>query len=157
MNAELVPLAQTSLRAPREAAERIAALRLPRDVLWTALALVAVLNTFLVLLAISTSAPTFELPGYFDRPLALYLLITGMTVIYVHTVYWAGLMLGGKGSLNDVLAVVIWFQVLRAVAQVAVVVLSFAVPVLGLLLSLAVLIWASCADFYRMARARTVR
>lgn len=143
MNADLVPLARTSLRAPRDAADRIMTLGLPRDVLWTALALVAVVNTFLVLLAVNMSTPPLELPGYFQRPIALFLLITGMTVIYVHAIYWAGLMLGGKGSLNDVLALVIWFQVLRAVAQVAVVVLSLAVPVLGLMLSLAILIWGA--------------
>ena len=114
---------------------------LTRDILWTALALVAVINTFVVLLILQASEPTFALPSYFERPLALYVLIAGMMVIYVHGMYWAGLAMGGTGSLDDMLALVIWFQVLRAVAQLAVVVLSVLLPALGLLLSLVVAVW----------------
>lgn len=141
MNLALVQLVQTTLRAPRDAAGQIMALGLTRDVLWTALALVAVGNAALLFVIFQTSDTEFPLPGYVERPLALFVIIAGMMVIYVHGMYWAGLALGGSGSLNDVLALVIWFQILRAVAQLAIIVLSFVLPALGLLLSLAVAVW----------------
>jgi hypothetical protein len=141
MEAELLPLARTSLRDPRRAAETIMGLNLGRDVLWTALGLVAVVNTFLLLLVVEVSGPSIPLPGYFDRPLALFILIVGLTVVYVHAMYWAGLAIGGQGTLMDVLALVVWFQVLRAAAQAAVIVLSFLIPPLGALASFAVAIW----------------
>lgn len=135
------PLIQQSLRDPRAAAQSVIALDLGRDVLWTALALVAVINTFLIYFIAETAGPTMPLPGYFARPLALFVLIAGLTVVYVHAMYWAGLALGGRGALMDVLALVVWFQVLRALAQVVVIFVSLAVPALGALLSLAVAIW----------------
>ena len=141
MNVALISLAQTSLRDPQSAAQQIMGWGLTRDVLWTALALVAVLNTFVVLLVLQASEPAFPLPSYFERPLALYVLIAGMMAIYVHGMYWAGLAMGGEGTLDDMLALVIWFQVLRAVAQLAIVVLSVLLPALGLLLSLVVAVW----------------
>ena len=39
----------TSMRSPKEAAQQVINLGLKRDALWTALALAAVINTFLVL------------------------------------------------------------------------------------------------------------
>lgn len=141
MTVALIPLAQETLQHPTRAAQQIMGWDLPRDVLWTALALVAVLNTFLVLLVLQLSPPAFAMPSYFTRPLALYLLIAGVMVIFVHAMYWAGLAMGGRGKLDHMLALMIWFQVLRAVAQLAVVVLTLALPALGMLLSLAVAVW----------------
>lgn len=136
-----LPLVQTSLTQPRAAARLIVDMALSREILWTALALVAILNTFLVLLIIGTSGSTMPLPGYFNSPLALFILIAGLTVVYVHTMYWSGLAIGGKGSLLDVLSVVVWFQVLRALAQIAVIILSVLMPAFGALLSLVIAVW----------------
>lgn len=136
-----VPLVQESIRAPGVAARRVLDMGLTRDILWTALALAAIINTFLVFLMVSSSSTPVPLPGYFDRPLALFVLIAGLTVVYVHAMYWSGKAIGGDGTLTDVLAVVVWFQVLRALAQVCVILVSLALPGLGALLSLAVAVW----------------
>ncbi|MFK7835759.1 MAG: YIP1 family protein [Sulfitobacter sp.] len=141
MQAALGPLIALSIRDPRTAARNVLDLTLGRDALWTGLALVAIVNTFLVLGVLQISPSPMPLPSYFDNPLVLYVLITGLTVVYVHAMYWAGLTIGGKGELRDVLALVVWFQVLRAAAQVALIVLSFAVPGLGALASLVVAVW----------------
>ncbi len=140
-NAAFLPLVQTTLRSPRAAAEQIIGWNLSRDVLWTALALVAILNTFVIILLIQLAKPDMPLPGYFNTPLALYVLLTGVLVIYVHAIYWAGLAVGGQGTLADVLALVVWLQVLRAIAQVGVLVLTVLLPQIAILLSLAVAIW----------------
>jgi hypothetical protein len=136
-----LPLVQATLRTPRLAAQQIIGWQLSRDVLWTALALVAVLNTFVIVLLIQMAQSSVPLPSYFSAPLALYVLLAGVLVIYVHAIYWAGLAIGGKGTLGDVLALVVWLQVLRAVAQVGVLVLTVLVPSLALVLSLIVGVW----------------
>jgi hypothetical protein len=130
---------------------------LGRDVLWTALALVAVINTFLILLIVATSSATMPLPGYFDKPLTLFVLIAGLMVVYIHAMYWVGLAVGGKGALMDVLAVVVWFQVLRAIAQAAVVLLSLAIPPLGAILSLVVAGWGIWIFLSFLAEALNLR
>ncbi|AXI42436.1 Yip1 family protein [Sulfitobacter sp. SK011] len=135
------PLVQTTLRAPRLAAAQIIGWQLGRDVLWTALGLVAVLNTFVVVLLVQMAQPDMPLPSYFNAPLVLYVLLAGTIVVYVHAIYWAGLAIGGEGSLGDVLALVVWLQVLRAVAQIGVLVLTVLVPSLALVLSLAIAVW----------------
>ncbi|MDF3413831.1 YIP1 family protein [Sulfitobacter sp. M57] len=157
MRDALVPMVQTSLRNPRGAARLILAMNLGRDALWTALALVAAVNTFLVLLIVHTSATPLPLPGYFEKPLTLFVLIAGLMVVYIHAMYWAGLVVGGKGGLMDVLAVVVWFQVLRAMAQAAVVLLSLAIPPLGGLLSLVVAVWGLWIFLSFLAEALNLR
>lgn len=141
MERALIPLAQTTLRDPRAAAAQIISWGFGRDVLWTALALVAIINTFVVVLLLQVSGPNMVVPGYAEAPLALFMLIAGLMVVYVHAMYWAGLAIGGSGTLDGVLAVLVWFQALRAAAQLAIVIVSLAVPSLGLLLSLVVAIW----------------
>ncbi len=136
-----LPLVQLTLRNPREAAAHIINWHLGRDVLWTALALVAVLNTFVLVLLIQMAQPDMPLPSYFRTPLVLYVLLAGILVIYVHTIYWAGLAIGGQGALADVLALVVWLQVLRALSQVGVLVLTLLVPQIAVLLSLVIAGW----------------
>ncbi|MFY0648898.1 YIP1 family protein [Sulfitobacter geojensis] len=157
MQDALIPMIQTSLRNPRGAARLIMSMGLGRDVLWTALTLVAVINTFLILLIVATSSATMPLPGYFDKPLTLFVLIAGLMVVYIHAMYWAGLAVGGKGALMDVLAVVVWFQVLRAIAQAAVVLLSLAIPPLGAILSLVVAGWGIWIFLSFLAEALNLR
>lgn len=139
--AALMPLVQTTLRDPKEAAARIMALNLGRDVLWPALALVALVNTAIVLLLIEVSPPEMALPGYFASPLALFVLLTGLLVIYVHALYWAGRAIGGEGALEELLALMVWLQALRAAAQLLVMVLGTLIPSLGALMSLVIAVW----------------
>lgn len=141
MTRALGPLIQTSLRTPRIAADLIMAMELKRDVLWTALALVAVINTFMLYFMVQINETPLPLPGYFERPMILFFLNAGLMVVYIHAMFWAGLAIGGQGRLMDVLAVVVWFQALWLMAQVATVLISLAVPGLGALASLGVAVW----------------
>lgn len=132
-------LTQTTLRDPREAARQIMALDLGRDALWTALALVAVVNAIVLQLLVSGVPPEVQaqFPGYFASPLVMFMLLIGVMVIYIHTVYWSGLSLGGEGRLYDVVALLVWLQVLRTVVQLFVLLLTLTVPSLAGLASLA--------------------
>lgn len=154
---QLISLARTSIKEPRVAARQVIDLGLARDVLWSALALVAIANVFIVLLVVNTSEPSFPLPGYVNAPMALFLLIAGLMVVYVHAIYWAGLAIGGKGALDDVLAVLVWFQSLRAVAQFTVIFVSLALPGMGLLLSLVVAVWGFWIFLNFMAEALNLK
>lgn len=136
----LIDLARTTLRTPREAAQQIMALELSRDVLWTGLAMVAAINTIVLQLLIwmSPAETQAQFPSYFSAPLAVYVLFAGIMVVYIHSVYWAGLALGGKGQLYDILALLVWLQVLRTVAQVVVLAATLIAPALAGLLSIVV-------------------
>jgi hypothetical protein len=63
-------------------------------------------------------------------------------VVFVHALYWAGSALGGQGSLDNMLALTVWLQTLRAGAQIAIILLSFLVPVLATLASVILTLWS---------------
>ncbi|WP_370401421.1 Yip1 family protein [Sulfitobacter sp. JB4-11] len=153
MEATLMPLVQTTLRQPRLAAEMIMGLGLKRDVLWTALALGAALHALVLQLVLSVSEPAMPLPGYMSMPLVLFVLIAGVMVIYVHALHWAARALGGKGELWDMLAVIVWLQLLRATAQLILLVVSLAMPLLGMVLALVVGVWGLWILFNFIAAA----
>lgn len=138
---DLLPLVKTTLRNPPDAARMIMGWDLPRDVLWTALALVAALNTLIIQALLTGSGPSAAIPSYFHAPLTLFVLMAGVMVIYVHALFWAGLAIKGQGRLDDLLAVVVWLQALRTAAQLGIVLVSLLVPALGMLVMVAFAIW----------------
>lgn len=126
----LTDLARTTFTAPRAAARDVLAFDLNREALWTALALVAAVNTVLLQLLFSVLPAETQaaLPAYVQSPLTLFVVLAGLIVVYVHSAYWAGLAIGGQGRLEDVLALLVWLQTLCTLVQMAVVVLVFAIP-----------------------------
>ena len=139
--AALMPLVRSTLTDPRAAAATIAAWPLTREVLWTGLALVAALNALLISAGFALAPPPMELPGYFSMPLMLFVLLAGLIVLYVHALCWVGRALGGEGRVDTLLAAVVWLQGLRLCAQAGVLLLTLAVPPLGLLASFVVTFW----------------
>jgi hypothetical protein len=138
---DVMPLVKTTVLNPPDAARMIMGLNLSREVLWTALALVAALNTLIIQALLIGSGPSATIPSYFHAPFTLFVLMAGVMVIYVHALFWAGLALKGQGRLDDLLAVIVWLQVLRIAAQLGVVLISLVVPALGVLAMIAVAIW----------------
>ena len=153
MEATLMPLVQATLRTPRDAAEQIMGFQLSRDTLWTALGLCAALHALVLQLLLSISEPAVPLPRYMYQPLTLFVLIAGVLVIYVHALHWAARAIGGDGQLWDMLSVMVWLQILRAVAQVVLLVVGLALPLLGALLTLVVGIWGLWILFHFIAAA----
>ncbi len=132
----LVNLVILALRNPREAAEQIMEWQLSRDVLWTALALAAAVNTLIFSLGLILH-PTPGIPTFFTSPLAMFVLLAGVLVVTTHGLYWTGRAIGGDGDLGDVLALLVFLQFLRIIAQVVIFVLMFVSPSLTALASLA--------------------
>ena len=144
-----------SLVAPRAAGARIIALQLPPQALWIALALVSILLTA-VFTAIMYSLPLNEaqfaelrqLMPAFESPLVVAIQNWGQTVISILLYHWIGRILGGRGQLNDMLAVMIWLQTLVLVLVVAIAVFALILPIVaGLLVIFGLfwLIWATVA------------
>ncbi len=136
----LKELAVQTLTAPRDAAEVLMGQDVGRNVLWMALVLATVLNSLLFSLSHYLFPAPMPMAGLFDNPLLYALAQGGGLVITVFVLTWVGNMLGGKGALGDILIALVWLQFMRVLAQVLVIVLGLAVPVLAGMVSLAILI-----------------
>lgn len=128
-------LIKTTITRPHEAARRVLALNLPREALWTAIFLVAVLNTILRSL-INIAVPQEMFPG-FNTPGVYFVFAAGSLVIAIIALFWAGRALGGRGEMTDIMAVIVWLQVLRLMVQVVSVLLLLSLPALAGVLMIA--------------------
>lgn len=153
MQAALLTLVQTTVRQPRTAAGLIIAMGLKRDVLWTGLALGAVLYALVMQLILAISEPTVGIPTFARKPLVLFVIVAGGLVVFVHALHWVSRALGGKGTLWDMLGVMVWLQILRAFVQLALLIITLALPALGVLLTIVVGIWGLWIMFHFIAAA----
>ena len=137
-----------SLQNPALAARFVLASGLRRDILWSLLLLVSIANATLVWVSNALTGPTPEqlaqmpikIPAVIFSPLFAFVFLAGALVITVHVLHWLGAAIGGTGSLENMLAVLVWLQGLRVMAQVVLLVLMLAVPSLAGLFGLAVAI-----------------
>lgn len=154
MNADLFKqLFVLSFTAPREAGKRIIALNLPIQALWIALGLVSILLTaaFTIILF---SLPVHEeqyaelqdLMPAFQSPLIVALQNWGQAIISVFLYHWIGRMLGGRGRLDEMLAVMIWLQALVLAIVILIGVLALTLPVLAGLLVIFAAFWVFWAN-----------
>ncbi|HEY9039308.1 MAG TPA: Yip1 family protein [Roseovarius sp.] len=135
-----------TLFSPRAAADRIMALRLPREWLWMALALMSVLNGIVYSVSLymgpeSDPQSMQMIPPAFQSPALFSLFLLGALVITVLTLTWIGRSLGGAGQVPQVLALIVWMQVLRLGVQLALLVLMLALPLAGLVLVMVASVW----------------
>jgi len=133
----LKDLALETLQSPRSAAQKIMNLFLGRDVLWTALVLVAVLNSIIFGVSI-LAEDVSQLPSFMRNPISFFFIIAGVQVMSVHGFYWAGRAIGGQGDLGDLLSLLVWLQALQMAAQAVLFVVTIIAPTIGQLLSLGV-------------------
>ena len=135
---DFLHLARFTLSNPREGAKRIMALDLPRDVLWSALALMVVVSTILThagaLVMPSTDALMVQ---YLYSPLLTGMVQAGLLVIMVFSVFWIGRAMGGTGRFQDVLVLVIWLQFIMVCVQVFQTVVVLVSPAIAALIGVA--------------------
>lgn len=136
-NDEIKALVLETIQSPRSAARKIMGLHLSRDVLWTAMGLVAAINSIIYSFSIFL-AGTDGLPALLSNPILFFVVITGILVVTVHVFHWAGHAMGGRGDLGELLVLLVWLQALRAVAQAVMFFLLLLAPVLGQIFSLGV-------------------
>ena len=127
-------------------AEKVIRLDLPREALWTSLALVAVLNVVLLALLqmLSPSPIAFEEQAFTLSPFAYVAIIGVFLVLLVAATFQIGKMMGGVGTFTATLAIIVWFQsvslTLEAI-QLVLVLISPAIASIFGMLSLGALIW----------------
>lgn len=130
-------LTAQTLTDPSAAARALIALRLPQGMLWQALVLMAVLQAMVYALsdlAVPGPPPLALLLG---SPLQFFGIAMLGLILFVHAVHLFGRFLGGSGSLDDLLVVMVWLQCLRAAVQLIMLILSLTVPILAILLMFA--------------------
>jgi hypothetical protein len=141
-------LTMLSLSKPAIAARFVIAAGLRRDVLWSLLLLVSIANATLVWVSNALTGPTLEqlaqmpiqIPAIIFSPLFAFVFLAGALVITVHVLHWLGAAIGGTGGLDNMLAVLVWLQGLRVMAQIVLLVLMLALPSLAGLFGLAIAI-----------------
>jgi len=158
-----------TLRQPEQAARVVLGFGLARVEWLLALTLMTVLNAiiFSVFYQMTKSglAPNAIFPQAYQSP-ALYALLTGgLSLLTVLALLWTGRALGGRGSLEDILAVITWLQVIRFALQSVVLVLLFVMPMLAGMLAILGNLWGlwvlisfinAAHDFNNMGRASAV-
>lgn len=138
----LKELVVQTVKDPRGAAEWVLAQQVERSVLWMALVLATALNALLFGVSNFLFPTNMEMPlaGLFSNPLLYATVQGGGLVITIFVLTWVGGMMGGRGSLDDVLIVLTWLQFMRVLAQALVIGVGVILPALGGVLSLAILV-----------------
>ncbi|SHI39945.1 Yip1 domain-containing protein [Palleronia salina] len=141
--ATLGQLVVSTLRAPRPTFRVLLEMGLPRDVLWQALTLVAVLSlilsvavnaVFVVQVTGSEQVPPEEIITL--SPLMVGLIQFAVLVVSVFLIDWVGKKFKGTGSFNGAILAVTWLQVMMVGVQLVQMLLLLALPVLGSALTL---------------------
>lgn len=148
----LLDMVRRTLTNPREGANEVLSLGLPRNVLWLAVAALAVLTTLVMALnAIleiavngvpevpvpSPGTPSIQIPSIGPFVLALVVWASiALTVVAVHVI---GRMFGGKGEFDESLALVAWLQFIVLGPALLNAVLGPVSPLLGGVITLAAL------------------
>ena len=136
----------SSIMEPSQAARRVIGFAAPRDALWTALALVAVLNVILMmLLQMITPVPDgMQAGAIVISPIGGVAMIGIFLVLFVMALYQVGQFFGGTGSFDGTLAILVWFQAMSLTLEFMQVLLVLISPAIGSLfgiISLAAMIW----------------
>ncbi|MEO9780403.1 MAG: Yip1 family protein [Sedimentitalea sp.] len=134
-------LAVLTIKTPAEASRVLLGMDIPREALWTGLALVAVLNGLLFTLSNLLVPGPSPLPEIILVPALYTVLVAGGLVLTVYALFWTGRFMGGTGSLDDIMLTIVWLQGLRVALMVLVIVLILTVPVLSALLGFAASIY----------------
>ncbi len=130
-----------TIKSPAEAARLLLGLSVPREALWTGLALVAVLNGLLFALTNLLVPGPSPLPEVFLVPSLYTVLVAGGLLLSIYALYWTGRLMGGTGTLDEIMLAILWLQGLRVVLMVIVIVLIMTVPALSALLVFAASIY----------------
>jgi hypothetical protein len=137
----LLRMARDTVANPREGAETVLALGLPRRALWLAFALVIVLSMLLgdILYLVAEIPQGGPLTGPLgESPFIMGLLQAGFLYLMAHAITRIGGLFGGTGRFDEALTLVIWLQFIFLCVQVVQLIALIALPpVAGLITILA--------------------
>lgn len=136
--ADLPGMIMESIRDPQESATKLMSTAPPREALWTALALVAVLSTLLSQFGFMLSGGSEAAMGVLDSgPLIMAFIGAFFIVLTVFLVFWIGRACGGTGSFEETLLLIVWLQVIFVAVQIAQMVLALVAPFMTLMVVVA--------------------
>ncbi len=125
----LFGMALQTVPEPRRVARDLFDLDLPRETLWTALALVVVLNAGLGVIA----GMIYPLdPAQMGSVLASPVLLGVIEAVFMFGLAWAifliGRMFGGQGRLSDAIVTVVWMECIFVLLQALTLILTLFAP-----------------------------
>lgn len=133
---DLRNLAMLSVSDPAAAARQLMSMQIPRNILWSALFLVATLNTIIFTISdLLVPGPT-PLGSLFSTPFTVFGMVAGGLFLTVYSIFWTGRVMGGKAAVDDIMVLIVWLQFLRLLVQAAVLVLVLTIPLASALLVL---------------------
>ena len=142
----LLTMARGSILAPRAGAAMLLRMRLPPQVAWLALALMAIAAALLN--HVSFAAMPADAQAFFGdamrAPLRTALIQWAAMLVAAQLVTRVGRWRGGSGRLADAALLIAWLQFILLLVQVVQIVVQLALPALGGMLSLlaiALLFW----------------
>ena len=133
-----------TLNTPEDAAERVLENHYARPVLVQAAIVVSIANVMLLAVASMMTPATAQANALQVTPFTLGLLITGSMLILASAISRAGKMLGGTGSFDGALTIVVWLQAVGLTFDVAQILVMLVSPFLAVLVgigALMVLLW----------------
>ncbi|MBN7784079.1 hypothetical protein JYP51_04055 [Ponticoccus gilvus] len=127
--AGILSLAAQTVVSPRDVARLLLSIRPGAEALWTAFALVVVLNT-LVFSASHLLAPV-PVPGVLANPAVFAAMQAAVLASTIAALTWVGGLFGGTARLRDMALLLIWMQALRVLALALMALVLPLAPVLG--------------------------
>lgn len=140
----LFGMALQTVPEPRKVARDLFDLNLPREVLWTALALVVVVNAALgVLAGLLYPLDPAQMGTILSSPVLLGVIEAVFMFGMAWGIYAIGRMFGGQGDLSEAIITVVWMEFIFLMLQALTLVLTYFAPGLA-----AILMTASVALFF---------
>lgn len=117
--------ARDTVQNPKEGARALLSLRLPANVAWVGLVLMAVVSsalstvTFLMSGASGDSSLDPAMVALFTNPIQLAAMQAGLLLIGALLIHGVGRMFGGTGQINEALLLVAWLEFILLLLQIA--------------------------------------
>lgn len=135
-------LALQSVTNPREVAALLLSIRPSREALWTAFALVVVLNA--LIFSASLLMNPLGVPDFLSSPVVFMTMQAGALAASILALTWTGRLFGGKARIEEIGLLLIWLQGLRVLVQIAlllIIPLSASLAGLGTMAATALGVW----------------
>ncbi|MBD0866133.1 MAG: YIP1 family protein [Rhodobacteraceae bacterium] len=120
-----------SVTEPAKAAVFLTKLAVPRDVLWASLILVAILNTILLTVFHLLVPSLTNVPAMPNHPFSSLVFFVCGLILIIYGIFWTGRWMGGQGTLEDVMTLMVWLQMLQVIFQAGTLILIILLPTLA--------------------------
>lgn len=130
-----------SITNPREGAEEVLALGIPREALWIILAIVVVLSILIAQATTLFAAPSNDImSGFLQNPLVTGFIQMALLIVMIVAVHWVGRAMGGRGSFEESMLLMSWLQFIMVCLQAVQTLSLFLLPPFAGLIGIAALV-----------------